>query len=313
MRRPSFRRRLRCRAFARTLALAACVAGFTTPAFTAQAFTAQAFAAGPGSFELVVPVGGTERHVRVFHAVPERGAETAPVVFVMHGVSRNADGYFKVWTGLAAKHGFLLLVPEFSKAEFPGGTYNRANVVARDGTPNPETAWSFSVIAKVFEDARRRFANRCKSFGIYGHSAGGQFVHRMVLMDAKAPISVAVAANAGWYTMPDPATHWPYGLGGIDGAEAKLRRGLALKLVVLLGDADTDPNHRQLSRAAGAMAQGPNRFERGNNFFRRAREQADRLGVPFNWERGEVAGVAHSNRGMSAAAAEHLARHVSCD
>ena len=135
----------------------------------------------------------------------------------------------------------------------------------------------------------------------------------MVLLASEAPISAAVAANAGWYSFADLGTKWPYGIGGIPDAEARLRRAFARKLVVLLGDRDTDPNHRQLSRSNGAMAQGAHRFERGGNFFAKARIEAERLGVAFNWEKDVVPGVAHSNRGMSKAAVVHLARLVSCE
>jgi len=37
-----------------------------------------------------------------------------PIVFVMHGMRRNADDYRDQWHELAKEHNFLLVVPEFS-------------------------------------------------------------------------------------------------------------------------------------------------------------------------------------------------------
>jgi hypothetical protein len=80
------------------------------------------------------------------------------------------------------------------------------------------------------------------------------------------------------------------------------------KLVILLGEKDTDPNHPQLSRTAQAKRQGANRFERGQTFFRVAERQAEKLNVEFNWQLRTVPNVAHSNAGMASAAAPLLLR-----
>ena len=52
--------------------------------------------------------------LRVFYSRPESLASDTPVVFVMHGVRRNADEYRDQWHDLAMEHGFLLVVPEFT-------------------------------------------------------------------------------------------------------------------------------------------------------------------------------------------------------
>ena len=49
--------------------------------------------------------------------------------------------------------------------------------------------------------------------------------------------------------------------------EAGLKAMLQRPLVVLLGTADTDPNHPELRRTPEAMVQGPHRFARGNFFY----------------------------------------------
>ena len=41
---------------------------------------------------------------------------------------------------------------------------------------------------------------------MFGHSAGGQFVHRFVQFKPNSRVNYAISANAGWYTVPD-TTH----------------------------------------------------------------------------------------------------------
>ena len=116
----------------------------------------------------------------------------------------------------------------------------------------------------------------------------------------------AVAANAGWYTMPTFEVAFPFGLGGAPVDEASLRTSLGRDLVVLLGERDVDPNHKQLNRTPSAMAQGVNRFERGHRFYAEAKARAEALATPFGWRLRTVPGAAHQNRPMSRAAADVL-------
>ena len=74
------------------------------------------------------------RKVKVWYHVPAGLAADAPVVFVMHGVKRNAEDYLNDWAPAAARKQFLLIVPEFSQAEFPGDEgYNYGNTVTKAG------------------------------------------------------------------------------------------------------------------------------------------------------------------------------------
>jgi len=70
----------------------------------------------------------------------------------------------------------------------------------------------------------------------------------------------------------------------------------------MLGDADSDPNHRSLPRQSAAMAQGPHRFARGQNFYNTSRQIAERTHQVFNWSCVIVPGVAHDNAGIARAA-----------
>jgi poly(3-hydroxybutyrate) depolymerase len=149
----------------------------------------------------------------VWYQLPDQVTPDTPVVFVMHGVNRDADRYRDEWADLARMHEFIVIVPEFGKADFPGSLgYNTGYFTNSDGTPRPRAQWAFAAIEPLFDEVRQRFGTRAAGYTLYGHSAGAQFVHRYVLFMPDARIDQAIAANAGWYTMPDPAIAFPYGL-----------------------------------------------------------------------------------------------------
>jgi len=254
---------------------------------------------------LVESPGGVDQYVyltRPVHLAPDR-----PVVFVMHGVQRNADEYRDQWHELAMEHDFLLVVPEFSDGDFPESeAYNLGNVFDGEGNRRPESAWSFSSIERIFDEVCNRFGMTAKTYALYGHSAGAQFVHRFLFHVPGARVTRAVAANAGWYTMPDFDVAYPYGLQGSAVTGEMLWKALQLPLTVLLGEEDTDPEHESLRRTPEALAQGLHRFARGQAFYAAAQAAARRTGVPFNWQLATVPGADHDNRLMAPAAVPYL-------
>ena len=171
-------------------------------------------------------------------------------------------------------------------------------------TLRPRALWSFAAIEPLFDETRRRFGTAAERYTIYGHSAGAQFVHRFVMFMPEARIEQAIAANAGWYTMPDPALAFPYGVEGAPVAPDTLKAVLAKPLTVLLGTADTDTADPDLRTTPEANRQGPHRFARGQSFFAEGRELAARLDAPFGWRMEHVPGVGHKNGLMAQAAAE---------
>jgi len=245
--------------------------------------------------------------IRVFVTHPDGLAPDSPVVFVMHGMKRNADDYRDQWHELAVKHQFLLVVPEFSNAAFKGSRrYNLGNVFDADGNEVAEANWSYSAIEPIFDEVRRRFSVTSERYSLYGHSAGSQFVHRFIFHLPNARVSQVVSANAGWYMMPDYGQDFPYGLGGSPVTEKKLRQVLQLPVTILLGDQDIDPNHKSLHRKPEAMAQGEHRLARGYSFFGAVEAAAQRMEVPFNWRLVTVDGADHNNRLMAPAAIPYL-------
>jgi poly(3-hydroxybutyrate) depolymerase len=262
--------------------------------------------AGAAKIRIVVetPAGLQQK---VYLTRPVNLAPDRPIVFVMHGVGRNADEYRDQWHELAIEHEFLLVVPEFSKRQFPGSeAYNLGNVFDAAGKVRPAAEWSFSAIEPIFDEVRRRFRMTAKGYAMYGHSAGAQFVHRFLFHVPNARVTRVVAANAGWYTMPVYNVDFPYGLRNSVVSSADLAAALRKPVTVLLGEQDIDPQHPSLNREPGALLQGLHRFARGQVFFDAAAAAATRLGVPFGWQLATVPGADHDNRLMAPAASPYL-------
>lgn len=253
---------------------------------------------GSGRYTYIDPEENTGAAIRIWYHRPADYTAASPVVLVMHGMGRNADGYRDNWVSSADAHGFLVITPEFDMDQFPDDwPYSLGNLAHdEDGAIvlNPKEKWSLPVIDRIFAQVRDLTGTARKTFSLFGHSAGGQFVHRYMTFADSGLVDVAVAANPGFYTLPVQEEAFPYGLGGVDSLETALADYYARPVVILLGEADTlqTPNLRQTPEA---MRQGPHRFARGQNYFATAQREADRLGVPFNWRLETVPNVGHSN------------------
>lgn len=268
--------------------------------------------ASRGSFIFPNAQVDPNKPIRVLYFKPTGLTDTSPVLFVMHGSSRNARGYRKAWIPFANQYNFLLVVPEFTREHFPGGPeYNRGNMFRRgeealQSRKVEESKWTFSMIEPLFDFVKQMTGNKSNRYYIYGHSAGGQFVHRLLLFKSDLRIRKAVAANAGWYTMPTFKDKYPYGLKGSGATPDQLKKIFGKKVTILLGEDDTDEQHRKLRKTPKAMAQGKHRLERGITFFKTAKATATEIGAQFRWELKKAPDVGHSNRQMAPWAADVL-------
>ena len=176
----------------------------------------------------------------VLHAARPREYEAGtPIVFVHHGVNRNGRDYRDYWLDLVDEAGILAISIEFPEPSFPEYLwYHFGNLHAKDGTPNPREAWTFGIDGRLFEELRAQGVTTLAGYGLFGHSAGGQFVHRMLSFGFRDRVVIAVSANAGTYAMPDLATPWPFGLGNTDVDTEALRALLAFPITVMAGTED---------------------------------------------------------------------------
>jgi poly(3-hydroxybutyrate) depolymerase len=220
----------------------------------------------------------------------------------MHGMNRRASLARDNWELAADRYGLLVLAPEFSGKFWAGSRYYNLGAVAEEDN---REKWAYSAIEHLFDEVR----DGQRTYDIFGHSAGAQFVHRLLVLLPDSRASVVMAANAGWYMMPewrrDKAGHpYPHSLVGSPVGEKELRTALQRKMHVILGEEDTDPQHRSLDNSEASQAQGANRVARGERFVATATAAANALGVKLAWELTYVPGAGHNSTSMSRAAAD---------
>jgi poly(3-hydroxybutyrate) depolymerase len=258
---------------------------------------------GTGTFTFSghAPLG--DRPVPVWYIAPPADVEQAEVLVVIPGVNRNAQEYREDWAEEARRRNLLVLVPELSDDDFPGAaTYNLGNLVDEDGDVNDAEQWTFQIVEALFDHVVDDLGLKADTYALFGHSAGAQFVHRFVQFMPDHRARIAVAANAGWYTMLDDAQDFPYGLRNSPAEEDDMAAALDSDLVVLLGADDNDPSDDNLRRNDDVDEQGTTRLERGLSFYRQARRVAADRELPFRWQLTVMPGIGHSHSEMAAAA-----------
>lgn len=238
------------------------------------------------------------KSIKVWTYKPEKWNDKDQIVFVMHGGGRNADDYLNAWIELADENNLFIVAPEFENkfSKYTTNDYQEGNLFTFFGTENPKSEWAFTVVENIFDHIKsvNRISN--ERYDIFGHSAGGQFVHRMVLLMPESRIETAIAANAGFYTLPNQKLKFPY---GTNNTEIDLQKAYIKRLVILLGEKDNDPSLGTLRTTELAMLQGAHRLERGTTFFNANRKLKNKNNWTFNWAIDTVKNVGHDYKRMS--------------
>jgi hypothetical protein len=263
---------------------------------------------GDGAFDVVDISRGP---VTIFTYRPASATSNSPIWVVMPGQRRDAAhhlafDYYDTWQPLAEQYGAILLVPEFTSNKWPGAwAYNIGNVRSRRLQPKPWRQTAFYVVEQAFRMAAGSLGSHRRKFSMFGHGAGGQFIQRYVLHSGCRMIDRAVAANPGWYMMPDDEFQFPFGLRGAPISQSTLSNAFGCNMTLLLGTADV--NYARMRNDPDALKQGKTRHDRGLFYFSRSRGIAARMGAPFSWRLKEVPGVAHEASRMAPTGAALLA------
>jgi hypothetical protein len=228
----------------------------------------------------------------------------SPVVLVSHGMGRNGDEYRDFWIAAAERHGLIIVAPTFGAEAWPGAeTYNNGLVLAADGAVRPRDSWAYAIPLRIFAALREAGVTRRPRAHFFGHSAGGQFGHRLMSTQPHDLFEQATIGNPGWYSLPTLDLPFPDGLGGIGLGDADVLRLLAYPMTILAGDQDIETSGPSLPAGPGALAQGPHRFARAHNYLAAGRAEAARRGVACAWRLVSVPGIGHDGAAMSRVAA----------
>ena len=236
--------------------------------------------------------------IEVFYSLPEEVDDETMILFIIHGASRDAQGYLEDFLPHIHKKNLIAVAPKFSKDYYPHYAFlNRSEI---DGKKLPAGLPMLDdVLGDIFEVMSSKHKSRNDKYRIYGHSGGAQFVQRYLLFSNDSRIDKAVLANAGFYTFMNQNLY-PFGLRDIDLDDEEIKRFLRTKVGLYVGENDTERNFRNLK---GARAQGKNRLVRGETFFLNLVSYAEELNMPFRWQYQIIKNVGHDNAGMVSGAA----------
>lgn len=250
-----------------------------------------------------------DRLLLLHAARPRAWHPGTPVLFVHHGVARNGAAYRDYWAPMVDEIDVLAISIEFPEASFPEYLwYNFGNLHGKDGAPRARDAWTFGIVPRLFDALRARGIVSRETYGQFGHSAGGQFVHRMLSFGYRDRVAAALCANAGTYAMPDLDVAWPFGLGETGLAPDHLIPLLNFPIAVLAGTEDTKTTGRFFPKGPRSLKQGPTRYHRAHTYIQLGHQAAAALGTHCAWTVTDVPGVGHQGHGMSIAAAPIAAR-----
>ena len=260
------------------------------------------FVSTPGFSQSVLTDGRGVQMNALSYRASGFNPEDGPVWFVMHGASRDVDRYVRIAAPVAERYDALVLVLHFSSEQYPRSsdyTLGAREVSRVRLKPREHRQDHYRVIERAFDATLELLGGQQRGYYMFGHSAGAQFTHRLVTFLPDARLLGAVAANAGWYTLPTRERQreheMPFGLAGSDVDDEALAAMFDVPMAILLGEYDTasSDDDELLRDSHSARAQGTNRLERGRHYFNVATDRAMDLGAELAWSLHVVSGAEH--------------------
>jgi hypothetical protein len=208
---------------------------------------------------------------------PEAEIGHTKLASLIHGITRNADSYFRMLERAWNKT-CLCWAPHFpttGETKDPKqNVWTRHGWVKGDASEGGSGMTSFEFMDVINRTILKKFPG-INTAALMGHSGGGQSLSRYtgvsVLPEEMPGVTfhyVIIAPSTYLWLVPD--RNWFLGLGKLNtyaskvGADKIKQNYLARNVVVLCATGDTGSD--QLDMSSGAMQQGANRYERAINF-----------------------------------------------
>jgi poly(3-hydroxybutyrate) depolymerase len=202
--------------------------------------------------------------------VPSRGGTDAPLLVVIHGISRNAEDQALAFAELCERFGVVMVVPVFG---VDARDYQRLGRSGRG--PRADAA-----LDAVIDEVALRTGCKASSFHLFGFSGGAQFAHRYALAHPHR-VARVVVVGSGWYTFPNPRARFPYGIrrsAELPGVRFDPEEFLQIPITVIVGEQDTETSSLRNTPRVNRQ-QGRTRVERARRWVEAMRETAQARGI----------------------------------
>lgn len=286
---------------------------------------------GSGFFQITGGIGHENDTITVHYHKPKNFTSKSKVLMVIPGAGRNGDSYRDSWIEASEKHSVLILSPAYAEKNYSYADYHLGGLIKeldmRKGVtfkknsnqvhldedivkfiPNKDSnQWIYNDFDRIFLIAKRTVKSKQQKYDMFGHSAGGQILHRFALIYPNSKANRILASNAGSYTLPNTNAVVPFGLKNTGIDNKILKKSFKKHLVIFLGELDNaDEKGGRLLRSKTTDKQGTHRLARGTYFYKNSAETAEMLKTKFNWKLKIISGVGHNQRKMAKAAAIYL-------
>ncbi len=260
-----------------------------------------------GEFNYYMPSGDISDTIKVFYYIPNGyDRSSMPVVVGFHGNDRDCSYWIDTWKKYAEDKGFMFFIPWFTQEKFPTRRYQEVGVKDENGNFLPKKLRTSALVDSLICYIKNFSGTNDSKVTIYGHSAGGQFVHRFMLVNNSPYVKKAIIGNPGWFTFPSVNEDYSYGIKNVSDINRRsLQRMLSKNIILQLAEGDTI-RESFLRKTPEADRQGLNRLQRGNNFFDSLHAIAVSNSWDFNWRKVYVPDTGHDAVAMSKHAAAYL-------
>lgn len=183
-----------------------------------------------------------------------------PLFVVVHGSSRNAEGYRDQLAGWAEEHQCVVLCPLFPNGIIEAGEANNYKEIKFH-----DIRYDLVLLAMVDEVAGV-YRVRSDRFMLYGYSGGGQFSHRFFYLHPQRLSAVGIGAP-GAVTLLDTTRRWWLGIGDVQeqfGVDLDIAAMRSVDVLMVVGGDDTEPMAEidKTRTLKGSELAGSNRVER---------------------------------------------------
>ncbi len=286
---------------------------------------------GSGEFLIDGGLGKEKKPIKVFYHKPKNYTKDSEILLVIPGAGRNGDSYRDAWIEESEKYSVLILSPMYPENEYPFEDYHLCGLISNLNLKNSITRidntnmvnldednfnftvnlnrnkWIFNDFDRIFDLVVNKLGSNQTQYDAFGHSAGGQILHRLAVCAISSKVNRILASNSGFYTLPDFDTELPFGIKNTPISKEDLKASFKRNLVLFIGELDNESETGgTLLRSHSADLQGLHRLERAKFFFHQSKSIAEKMEYDFNWKLEIIPNIGHNHSKMGDTAAKYL-------